>query len=215
MNELDEELSQAQGQQTEEWDAERLGKFTSSMYSTMMKKGRKKDELFGESCLSYIYSKVGEILTAQPHQVSSQATDWGNELEDQAGERYEKETGLKIIKIGFLSYNEYSGGSPDGLISTDGMIEIKCPYNPANHAKTMITGTYYNKDHDWQVQGNLMVTKRDWCDFVTFDPRVVEEPLQYNCFRVYRDVDKINAIQIRLIEVKEKLDELLKNLNLN
>jgi len=211
-DEFDQLVSQQQGQKTEEWDAERLGKFTCSKFSTMMKRGRKKDDLFGDMCLSYIYEKVAEILTMQPHIATGQAIEWGNEFEAAAALRYEEETGDKITRIGFLSYNEFSGGSPDGLVLEDGMIEIKCPYNPANHAKSLITQTYYNADHDWQVQGNLMITNRDWCDYVTFDPRVVEEPLQYSCFRVRRDDEKIEAIKIRLQEVKEKLDSLVSQL---
>lgn len=212
MDDFDYLVSEAQGQRSEDWDKERLGKFTASMFSTVMKKGRAKDDLFGETCLNYIYAKVAEILTMQPHAAMGQAIDWGNDYEALAAERYEKETGRKIKKTGFLSYNDYSGGSPDGLVGDDGMIEIKCPFNPANHARSLITKTYYNQDHDWQVQGNLMITGRQWCDFVTFDPRVVEEPLQFNCFRVFRDEEKINAIQVRLVQVKEKLDELLKSL---
>lgn len=209
MDDFDILISQAQGQKNKEWDAERLGKLTASNFGTMMKTGRSKSERFSQTCMNYIYEKVAEILTMSPHVVTGQAIEWGNEYEEQACHLYELQTGNTVQRVGYLACNEYSGGSPDGLVDDDGIIEIKCPFNPANHAQSLVTQTYYNQDHDWQVQGNLMITGRQWCDFITYDPRVQEESLRLNIFRVDRDEERIQMIQDRLVEVKEKLDELL------
>lgn len=209
MDEFEKEISQATGQRNEEWQAQRLGKFTSSRFSDMMKSGRSKKEKFGQACINYVYEKIAEIMTGSAHNVTSQATDWGNDFEEEAIKRYEKETGNKVTKIGFIDYNEYAGGSPDGFVGEDGIIEVKCPFNPSNHIKSMLNKYYYNPDHDFQVQGNLMVTGRKYCDFITYDPRVLEEALQYSCFRVYRDEEKITSIQERLKEVKELMNELM------
>ena len=209
MDEFDHLVSQAQGQRNDEWHEERLGKFTASRFSDMMKRGRSKDDLFGQTCMNYIYEKLGEILTMSPHIIDGPAIQWGNEYEEAALLRYEQLKNVKVKRVGFLSYNEYAGASPDGLLGKDGILEIKAPYNPKNHAQCLVTQTYYNQDHDWQVQGNLMITDRHWCDFVTYDPRVQEEALQINCFKVERNEEKIKAIKDRLEEVKDKLTELL------
>ena len=214
MDDFDFLVSEAQGQKSDEWHQERIGKFTASRFSDMMKRGRAKDDVFGQTCMNYIYEKLGEILTMSPHIITGQAIEWGNEYEEAAVVRYEREKDVDVQRIGFLAYNEFAGGSPDGLVGKDGVIEIKCPYNPKNHAQSLVTQTYYNQDHDWQVQGNLMITDRQWCDFITYDPRVQEPSLQINCFRVDRDEEKITAIQDRLEEVKEKLTELLEQHNL-
>lgn len=211
-DEFDHLVSEAQGQKSEEWDEERLHRFTASRFSDMMKRGRGKDDPFGVMCMSYIYEKVAEILTMSPHIATGAAIDWGNEFEEAAIVRYQTEKNVIVKRIGFLAFKEYAGGSPDGLVGKNGIIEVKCPFNPANHAKSLITGTYYKDDHDWQVQGNLMVTGREYCDFITYDPRVQGESLQLNVFRVERNEEKIQAIISRLDEVKQKLDELMKTL---
>lgn len=206
-------VSEAKGQQNESWHKDRLGKFTASKFGTIMKTGRSKSQKFSDGCMTYIYEKVAEILTMSPHIVTSQATEWGNDFEEEACLRYEQLTHQEVRKIGFLVYNEYTGGSPDGLIGEKGMIEIKCPYNPANHAKCLVTGEIYNKDHIWQIQGNLMITDRQWCDFVTYDPRVQEESLQINVITIERNEEMILQIQDRLKEVKEELDRLTRELS--
>ena len=44
------------------WERARLGKFTASEMHKLMKKGRAKDQYFGEGALTYIKSKVAEII---------------------------------------------------------------------------------------------------------------------------------------------------------
>lgn len=170
---------------------------------------------FSDTCNSYIYEKVGEILTMSPHMISGQAIDWGNEYEEAAIIRYEELNNVKIQRVGFLAYSEMAGSSPDGLVGEDGVLEIKAPFNPKNHAQSLVTQTFYNTDHEWQVQGHLLVTGRNWCDFVTYDPRVQDEALQFNCIRVKRDEEKIEAIKDRLEEVKIKLEELMSKYELS
>ena len=60
------------------------------------------------------------------------------------------------------------GYSPDGLVGDDGLIEIKCP-RPSNHVRTIIGNTVpaYNMA---QVQTGLLVTGREWLDFISFSP---------------------------------------------
>lgn len=53
---------------------------------------------------------------------------WGNALEEIARERYEFETGEKVVIQKFTTDKKFLGCTPDGVISSGGMIEIKCPY---------------------------------------------------------------------------------------
>jgi putative phage-type endonuclease len=58
------------------------------------------------------------------------------------------------------------GYSPDGLVGTDGLIEIKAP-RPKTHLQTILSDavpTY----HLPQIQAGLLVTGRKWLDFVSF-----------------------------------------------
>lgn len=190
------------------WHQQRLGRLTSSRFGDMMQKGRGQDKRFGVSAMKYIYEKIAEMITMQPHVFSSQATDWGSQMEANAIEKYEQITGNKVHYTGFLEFGEYAGGTPDGLVGEDGIIEVKCPFNPANHVELLLEGMVVNTDHNFQIQGNLMVTGRKWCDYISYDPRVAEEALQIKIIRVERDEEIIEAIQERIAEVAEKIKEL-------
>jgi hypothetical protein len=197
-----------------DWHYDRLGKFTASRFDDLMKRGRGKDQRFGNMCLTYVYEVLGGILTQQPHIVTSQSMDWGHDNEQAAIEAYEHESGNKVDAVGFVSYGDYAGGSPDGLVGKDGIIEVKCPYNPGNHAKTLVTGQV--PDQYWfQVQGNMMVTGRKWCDFISFDPRVQDESLKMKVIRVDRDEDTIELIGQRIKEVRELLEQIATESKIN
>lgn len=204
-----------------EWHKKRLGKLTSSRFDDMMQKGRGKEDKFGRSAMVYIYEKVAELLTNAPHEVTSKAMEWGTDMEAVAIARYEEITGLKVSPSDFYPLGEFAGGTPDGMVEDEkaaqfsegpeGIIEVKCPFNPANHAETLILNEVPEK-HLFQIQGNLLVTGRWWCDFISYDPRVQEKSLQIFIKRVYRDEQIISAIQDRITEVSEKVKELFNQL---
>lgn len=208
------------------WHQKRLGKLTSSRFDDMMQKGRGKDDKFGRAAYVYIYEKVAELLTNAPHEISSKAMDWGTDMEAEAIARYEEITGLKVSPSDFYPVGEFAGGTPDGMVEDEselvpaedlyktgpeGIIEVKCPFNPANHAETLILNEVPEK-HMFQIQGNLLVTGRWWCDFISYDPRVQEPTLQIFIKRVYRDEAIIQAIQDRISEVSEKVKQLYEQL---
>ena len=97
------------------------------------------------------------------------ATEWGTVNEPEAISCYEMETGEKVEETGFWPYDDWLGGSPDGLVDTNGLIEVKCPYSYRLHLDTSeyksIPEHYYA-----QVQVCLFVTKRYWCDFIQWSP---------------------------------------------
>lgn len=190
------------------WHQQRIAKLTSSRFGDMMQKGRSKDQRFGNAAMKYIYEKIAEQITLQPHVFSSQATDWGSQMEANAIEKYTEKTGNEVHYTGFLEFGDHAGGTPDGLVGEDGIIEVKCPFNPANHVEILLEGMVVNTDHMFQIQGNLMVTDRKWCDYISYDPRVTDEALQMKIIRVERDEEIIQAIQERILEVAEKIKEL-------
>jgi predicted phage-related endonuclease len=233
---LEEQLNKLEPEQNNkfdrsEWHKKRLGKLTSSRFDDMMARGRGKDDKFGRAALVYIFEKVAELLTNAPHEVSSKAMEWGTDMEATAISRYEELTGLKVFPADFYPLGEFAGGTPDGMVEDEmetirmveingifiqangpeGIIEVKCPFNPANHAETLINNEVPEK-HYLQIQGNLLVTGRWWCDFISYDPRVQEESLQIFIKRVYRDEPAIKAIQDRILEVAEKVKNLYNQL---
>ena len=87
---------------------------------------------------------------------------------------------------------------------------MKCPFNGGNHLKSLLTNEIYNPEYLYQIQGYLWVTNRKWCDFVTYDPDLIEG-LQINVIRIERDDQLIEAIKLVMEEVKEKLREIINN----
>jgi len=93
----------------------------------------------------------------------------GNLHEPIARDRYAEVHGVTVEQVGFMLLDGFGfrlGASPDGLIGTDGGLEIKCP-RAKTHITTILTDQVpaYNMA---QVQATLVVTGRDWWDFVSF-----------------------------------------------
>lgn len=102
---------------------------------------------------------------------TSDAMLWGIEHEDEARDEYEAQTGNMVELTGFHLHPDvpFLGASPDGLVGDDGLIEIKCP-QPATQIEYIRAGVVPEKYRP-QILLQLIVTGRQWCDFVSFDPR--------------------------------------------
>jgi hypothetical protein len=117
----------------------------------------------------------GEHLTGLPAEnfTGNRATDWGENYEPDALRAYTKRTGRKIKPGTYYGHPvlPWVGGTPDGLVGERGMIEAKCPLTFKNHLRTVITRTVPD-EYLPQVLGHLWLSGRDWCDFVSYDPRI-------------------------------------------
>lgn len=159
-------------QGTEAWLKERIGKVTASRIADMMAKTKTG---WGASRANYAAQLVAERLTGTPAETfSNAAMKWGTETEPQARAAYEFYSGLPVQEVGFVAHPaiSQSGASPDGLVGDLGLVEIKCP-NTATHIETLLDGTVPGK-YNLQMQWQLACTGRQWCDWVSFDPRMPE-----------------------------------------
>ena len=173
-------------QRSDAWFQQRSGRITASRFADAIAMNKKTGQPTAAR-QTYMRTVVAEILSGRPkHSISSQALSWGTEAEQFAREAYELETGLVVAESGFVVHYEFDfiGGSPDGLVGADGIIEVKCPHDEQVHIGTWLDGM--PADHIPQVQGNLMVTGRAFCDFISFDPRQAE-PYRLYVQRIERD----------------------------
>jgi hypothetical protein len=92
------------------------------------------------------------------------ATEYGVQNEDGARWQYELESGNTVTDASFIEYEDWLGASPDGYIGEDGLIEIKCPFS--KKIKPIADQPHYYS----QIQIQLLVTGRTWCDFYTWTP---------------------------------------------
>ncbi len=190
-------------QGSEEWLEMRLGKVTASRVSDVIKNGR--GGAVSKTAESYMVELIAEILTGESKPFfENDAMKWGTETEPQARSMYEINNDFVDVKeVAFVEHNEFIGISPDGLIGEDGLLEIKCP-NTTTQIKRALSSDY-SSDYKAQIQMQLWVTGRQWCDFVSFDPRLDCEA-SYLQQRVERDEEYI-------AEMKEKVYKFVEEMN--
>jgi len=198
-------------QGSEEWKQLRVGKVTASRISDVMAKTKSG---YGAGRKKYMAQLIVERLTGEtPEGFLSAAMLWGVENEHLARKAHEAVTGKLVTEVAFVDHPsiEMTGASPDGLIDSDGLVEIKAPMT-ATHIETLVNKKIDRKYY-LQMQWQMACTERLWCDFVSFDPRMPEE-LQYYTERVNRNDKLIEEISVEvqtfLIELDEKIQELNK-----
>jgi len=156
--------------------------------------------------------KLLERLTGQwaEHFVSD-AMQWGTDTEPQARAMYSLDV-APVVEVGFVNHPTITmaGASPDGLVGDKGLVEIKCP-NTATHIETLIKQTIPSK-YLTQMMWQMACTGRQWCDFVSYDPRLPES-MQMFVKRVERDEAVIKDLEKEVVEfltteVETKVNEL-------
>jgi putative phage-type endonuclease len=190
-------------QRSEEWFKIRKGKITSSEIHKIM--GAK--DTMTDTAKTYLLEKVSESLGGYAALVQGIALDWGTELEDLAIKEYSEKTGTLVEKASFIPVGEYYGGSPDGLIQPDGIIEVKCPYNSSNHFKHGLikTSEDFKKiatNYYYQCISNMICAEAQWCDFISYDPRV-ESKYKMFVFRLNRNEEEVENM-VKKVEVAAK-----------
>lgn len=199
-------------QGTHEWHAARCGKVTGSRVADVV---RKTKSGVSASRATYAGELVAERLSGfqASSSFSTRATEWGKEQEAAARQLYALMTDANVSTVGFVDHHsiEWSGVSPDGLVDDTGLVSFKCP-NSSNHIATLL-GAPIEPDYVKQMVWEMACTGRQWCDFVSFDPRLPPE-MQIEIRRVQRDPVAIAELEIEvrkfLGEVSETVDRLVK-----
>tara|TARA_R110000782_G_scaffold229901_1_gene316186 strand:+ start:60 stop:704 length:645 start_codon:yes stop_codon:yes gene_type:complete len=186
-------------QNTPDWLNCRLGLFTSSNIYNLFVKG--KGGKVSKSAETYITQKAIEhIYPIQVESFGSKAMQWGNDNEDNARNVYEVITGNVVTNGGFYIFDENTGSSPDGLVGTDGMIEIKCPYTRINHLNNVLnlkddTDLFkYSKQYYYQVHHQMFCSGRKWVDFCSFDPRLLNSKGFLHTIRIERNEELMSQM---------------------
>jgi putative phage-type endonuclease len=171
-------------QGTDAWKLDRLGKATASRVADLTAKTKTG---WGASRANYAAQLIAERLTGVPQEsYTNAAMQWGTATEPEAIGAYEFYRDVTVERIGFIQHPriDMAGASPDGLVGKDGLIECKCPLT-ATHIDTLLGGKVPDK-YVPQMQFQMAVTGRNWCDFASFDPRMPEE-MRLFVARVERD----------------------------
>lgn len=185
-------------QGTPEWFSLRLGIPTASQFGRIITPtGRPSSQ-----SVSYISELIQEIATGRQRSFGgNEWTERGKELEPKAAQHYEAITGTKTESTGiFTDRRRLVGCSPDRLVGLKGLLEIKCPA-PHNHVKFLQTQEM-NMRYYPQVQGQLLVTGREWVDFFSYHP-------EHKCLtvRIYRNEQYLAVLTDLLHEFIDTLNQ--------
>ena len=168
------------------WKKERRKRITSSMFGQICK--RKETT----SCKALVKAIIC------PKEFYCEATAYGQKYENEAKVKFSEEFNLEVSQAGLCVDEEHGfiAASPDGFIESNGLIEVKCPYSARNISpqkaasdlknfpSTLLNGKLKlkrNHNYFYQVQGQLHITRREICYFVTWTPQGIAVE------KIYRD----------------------------
>jgi hypothetical protein len=179
-------------QNSDEWYSLRLGKVTASSFAVFMANYGK---TFGEPAKKYAVRLALERITGVRSEsgFTNDHMERGHQQEPIARMLYEEMTFINVDNGGFFHADEY-GCSPDGLVGTDGLIEIKSVIGSV-HYDNMSRGSF-DPAYRWQLIGHLEVTGREWCDFVSYCSEFPNEK-QLLVYRLHREDCLAEIAQLR------------------
>lgn len=191
-------------QRSNEWFKARLGIPTASCFShiitTLGKPSTQRTK--------YMYKLAGErVAQSSEEGYQNAAMLRGIELEEEARKFYELTSNAQVKQVGFcLSDCGRYGASPDGLVEDKGQIEIKCP-SLAVHVSYLMDGSLPS-DYFQQTQGQLLVTGREWSDFISYYPGI--KPLKV---RVQREEKFLKCLESELNMFCDELETVIKRIS--
>lgn len=153
-----------------DWHECRRGIPTASEFATVMAEGRTKGSP-SVTRRKYLLTLAGQILTGEVVATwnGNEHTERGHVMEDEARKHYAFRTDAEPQRVGFMR-RDRAGASPDSLIGTDGLLEIK---TKLPHLQLeVLEQDRLPPEHVAQVQGQLMVSGRAYCDFVSYWPKL-------------------------------------------
>ena len=151
-------------QRTPEWFAVRKGRITGSVVGAIL----------GLSPFmkpaDVMRKMVRDYHDAESEFTGNAATEYGTFHEKIAKMDFEMEHDKEVQEVGFYTFQDWLGASPDGLIGDDGLIEIKCPYGQRDKNPPVFKNIKQQMHYYAQIQVQLFVTQRTVCAFYQWSP---------------------------------------------
>ena len=155
-------------QRSDEWYEARRGMVTASVVGRLITPA-KLEVAANEGSRALTAVLVAERVTGFVDPTWKSLDMWrGAEEEPLAAEVY-SEHYAPVTTCGFMSRDDWGfsiGYSPDGLVGDDGLIEVKCPRSKG-HLLTILADEV-PPEYMAQMQAALLVSGRDWCDYVSY-----------------------------------------------
>lgn len=157
-------------QNTPEWYAARIGRFTASNMDKIISSTGKKSTQVEK----YVTKMLGEIVTGQPEEgYTNKHMERGKTMEQEACDYYAMLRQVDPKKVGFcITDDGIMGCSPDRFVGEDGILEIKTCIPSImieQWEKTNPKGAL-EQDHRPQTQCTLHIVPRKWIDTMLYCP---------------------------------------------
>ena len=218
-------------QRSLDWHRLRIGSFTGSKIGDLMKSGRKKEQIFGDTAMSYIFKVAAERMLnpvfvnddelfgqyIEQQQVYSKAIIWGQEQEDNAKDLLmKKNPEWELADVSSCKHDTipHFAASPDAIIYDRKKLmigEIKCPsvhtfvryLVEINDAESL---KKVQPDYFYQMQAEMACTNAESGIFVAYCPWLVK-PI--HIVPIERDEDAIKAIEERVVKANEIVEQII------
>lgn len=175
------------------WFEARRGVVTASRFSDVLAKGQ------GITRRKYMLTLAGEAITGEvAESYGNPHMERGKIMEAEAVDLYAFAKDVDPQVVGFMRRGR-AGASPDRLIGEHGMLEVKTKL-PALQLD-VLDKNKLPSEHVAQVQGQMWIAGREWCDFVSYWPR-----LPLFCIRVERDDKYIATLEQAVADFVGELD---------
>lgn len=184
-----------------------------------MPETKKVDMPFSDATFTYLDGKIAELYMpdgsfteyVETARYETRAMQHGTFWEDTARTRYAEAMGFEVLDAPFIpmkDFEKFAGGSPDGIVrNQDGIIEIKCPFNPSVHMRYLLLQTPQelmaeNLQYYCQIQYNMLCVSLEYgydvsyCDFISFDPRTSRSK-QLKVLRIPQDKETQSLLRDR------------------
>lgn len=190
-----------------EWFDCRKGIPTASEFHKLLMKGQKKGEE-SKTRRRYMLELIGERMTGQPRDTySSYHMERGKEMEAEACKLYAMLEDIDLQTVGFIRRDKRAGCSPDRLVGSNGLLQIKTMMPPLLLDLHLTKKPADYDEHDCQLYGELWVAEREWTELFIYWPGI--KPYRK---RVYRDEAKIKSIELGVEMLHNEMDELMQQL---
>lgn len=193
-------LDLAQG--SDAWKAARCGSLGASVLHEAVARTKTG---YGASRANRMATLVIEQLTGVPVETFQNAAMLhGTETEPEARIAYEFYANADVAQVGLVLHPNIGGthASPDGLVGTDGLLEIKCP-QPAQHLSTLL-GEPIPEKYQIQMLWQMKCCDRAWCDFASYSP-AFPESMKLHVRRFPRDDARIAELEKEVIDFLNEL----------
>ena len=219
-------------QRSLDWFRCRIGCVTGSKIGDLMKSGKKKEQIFGDTAMSYIFKTAAERMInpvfiedddlfgqyVESQQIYSKAIVWGQEQEDNAKDLLmRKNPEWELADVSSCKHDTipHFAASPDAIVYDRKklmVVEIKCP-QPSTFAKYLVqikdNESLKNTEPNYyyQMMAEMACTDAESGVFVAYCPWLTS-PI--HVVHIARDEETIKAIEERVIKANEIVEEIIK-----